>query len=151
MCGRTQINKQTKGLTIINNLFGVETVRPTLLGHTLTVFVHCCDEALIQPTSAALISMSFVNGASTFEITLSLARVHSVPVYASFEESRTTLNIDKIDIGFSYYCPFDSRYSITLLTHRHSCISRSVFPRICRRKLYTECPASDRLKYKNRN
>lgn len=60
--------------------------------YKLTVFVHCRLKTLVEPASPTLVSVGFVDGAPAFKLTLRLARVHSVSVYASFEKSGTTCN-----------------------------------------------------------
>ena len=56
----------------------------------ITIFVHVGCEAFVKTTSAALITVSFVNWAAIFQVALSFASVDPGSVDAALEESRTT-------------------------------------------------------------
>ena len=109
---------------------------------SLTVSVHLCVETFLQSTRSALISMSFIDWAFSFQITSSLASVNPISMNTSLEKSRTPFRgkHDSITLNLSN----EKRFA-----YHHNCRFRNVFQMIDRRKRDTECPTSDRLNRKN--
>jgi hypothetical protein len=59
----------------------------------LTILIHRRLEAFGEATRATLVSVGLVNRAPTLQLTRCLARVNSIPMNASLEETRTTCEV----------------------------------------------------------
>lgn len=60
---------------------------------SLTVLVHMGVKAFLESTRSALVPVGLVDGTLPVGFSLGLASVHSVSMYTSLEEARTTLKV----------------------------------------------------------
>lgn len=86
--GSPVFSQDIKGFKISKDAFRAPFFRTQ---PALTVFIHGCDKALVEPTGAALVPVRLVNGTAALQVALRLARVHPVAVDAALEEPRTAI------------------------------------------------------------
>ena len=58
----------------------------TRVKRVLTILVHGCVETLVEAAGATLVTVGLVDGTLAFEVSCSLAGVHSVAVNTPLEE-----------------------------------------------------------------